>query len=130
MLCRDSAGVENAEGSTGAVSGMESPWSWARLEVPRTSWRARVMYAATAIMTKKPMTRIRVCQWRTEWERTGGGGLRKTPMILKTSLTPIGGLSGRRTKAGVKKRLIQRRDQPAWLPRQPRHHERGGAETH
>lgn len=34
-------------------------------------------------------------------------------MILKTSTTPMGGLSGRRTNAGVKKTLIHRRDQPA-----------------
>jgi hypothetical protein len=41
------------------------------------------------------------------------GYVRKTAMILKTSTTPMGGLNGRRTKAGVKKTLIQRSDHPA-----------------
>lgn len=39
--------------------------------------------------------------------------LPKIAIILITSTTPIGGLSGRRTKDGVKKTPIHRSDQPA-----------------
>jgi len=72
------------------------------------------MYAVKIIMTINPRTVAgRLAEVSASSCLWGHGTIPKTAMILNTSTAPIGGLRGSKTKVGVKKTLIHRKDHPA-----------------